>query len=161
MSSVPSFRSTIPPHSSLPLKLSNSLLLRPSPPSRLLGGSKFYEPSNRSLIQFTTTKEYRTHRCLLVPTLKRRVCKTQKICSKGCKIIRRCHGENGAYTSSSLTSCSSSSSECETTKDQPLPHHHHHQDVKWQKIFPSLTIIVLLRPLLPFCNDTHFHCGSL
>ena len=37
-----------------PLKL-------PLPPSRLLGGSKFYDPSNRSLIQFTTTKEYRTH----------------------------------------------------------------------------------------------------
>ena len=78
LNSTHSFRSTIPPlpptpsiHSmdSIPLTyLSNSLLLRPSPPSRLLGGSKFYEPSNRSLIQFTTTKEYRTQRCRLVAT---------------------------------------------------------------------------------------------
>ena len=37
----------------------------PSPASRLLGGSKFYDPSNRSLIQFTTTKEYRTHLLVL------------------------------------------------------------------------------------------------
>ena len=46
------------PYPNRPLKL-------PSPPSRLLGGSKFYDPSNRSLIQFTTTKEYRTHLLVL------------------------------------------------------------------------------------------------
>ena len=67
--SSPSLTPSIHSMDSIPLTyLSNSLPLRPSPPSRLLGGSKFYEPSNRSLIQFTTTKEYRTQRCRLVAT---------------------------------------------------------------------------------------------